>query len=120
MGGTVVSFFGRPAAIASGIAHFACDTGAPILPGYLKRLEGPLDNELVYCGEIKYELTGDRDRDVETILREVAKKGEEMIRESPEQWIGWFGLRGCRKRAEKILKAEKEAGEVEKVLQGTS
>ncbi len=71
-------------------------------------------------GEIAYELTGDRDSDVQTILREVIKKGEEMIRESPEQWIGWFGLRGWRKRAEKILKAEKEAAETEKVLQGAS
>lgn len=109
-GGTIVDFFGRPAALASGIAHFACDTGAPILAGFVKRGKDPLDYRLLWYGEIPYELTGDREADVETILKKVVKAGEDMIREAPEQWIGWFGLRSWRKRAEKMMREAKPEG----------
>jgi lauroyl/myristoyl acyltransferase len=106
MGSTVVDLFGRPAAIASGIAHFACDLNVPILPGFLKRTDDPLRFELVYDGDIEYTLTGDREADVKAILDQVVRRGEEMIRQEPGQWIGWFGMRGWRKRAEKLLREE--------------
>jgi lauroyl/myristoyl acyltransferase len=103
VGGTVMDFFGQPTAVASGIAHFACDSGAPILAYYLKRREDPLTYELIYCGELSYELTGDRSNDVRTILAAVLKKGEEIIKEAPDQWIIWFGLRSWRQRAKRII-----------------
>jgi lauroyl/myristoyl acyltransferase len=108
-GKTVAGFFGRPTAIASGIAHIACDTGAVIVPGYIRRNERPLEYQYVAFPELSYTLTGDRDADVEMILNKVIEIGEIMIRQDPAQWIGWFGLRGWRRRAEKILKAEEEA-----------
>ncbi|OFW60622.1 MAG: hypothetical protein A2Y75_01955 [Candidatus Solincola sediminis] len=108
-GGTVADFFGRPTAIASGIAHIACDTGAVIVPGYIKRNERPLEYQYVAYPEFSYTLTGNREADVESVLNQVIEIGETLVRQAPEQWIGWFGLRGWRRRAEKILQDEMKA-----------
>ncbi len=108
-GSTVVDFFGRPAAMASGVAHFACDSNAPMASGFFKRGKGPLDYELIGCPDISYTLTGDRDQDVKTILAQVIEFGEQMIRMVPEQWIGWFNLRDWRKRAQQILEEKGQA-----------
>ena len=107
--GTVADFFGRPPAIASGIAHIACDTGAVIVPGYIKRNERPLEYQYVAYPEFSYTLTGNREADVESVLNQVIEIGETLVRQAPEQWIGWFGLRGWRRRAEKILQDEMKA-----------
>jgi lauroyl/myristoyl acyltransferase len=101
-GGTVRDFFGRPTAIASGIAHFICDSGAPVVAAFFKRGKGPLDYEMIGY-DFEYSLTGDRSTDVPAILEKVIRLGEEMIREAPGQWIGWFGLKNWRKSAQKIL-----------------
>jgi KDO2-lipid IV(A) lauroyltransferase len=105
-GGTVVDFFAHPTAIASGIAHFACDSGAPIVPGYLLRGEKPLDYTLTLFEPLEYELTGDREADVKGILEMVVREGERLIRDAPDQWIGWLGMRGWRNKAQKMLKDE--------------
>jgi lauroyl/myristoyl acyltransferase len=105
-GGTVVDFFGHPTAIASGIAHFACDSNAPILPGYLLRGRKPLDYTLTLFEPLPYELTGDREADVKRILDMVVDEGERLIRDAPDQWIGWMGMRGWRKKAQKMLKSD--------------
>jgi KDO2-lipid IV(A) lauroyltransferase len=105
-GGTVVDFFGHPTAIASGVAHFACDSGAPILPGYLLRGNKPLDYTLTLFDPLEYELTGDREADVKRILETVVRQGEKMIRDAPDQWLGWLGMRGWRRKAQKMLKSE--------------
>jgi lauroyl/myristoyl acyltransferase len=112
-GGTVVDFFGHPTAIASGIAHFACDSGVPIIARFFKRGKGPLDYEMVGYPAFRYTLTGDRSADVQEILRRVVEQGEEMIREAPEQWIGWFGLKSWRSKAQRILEERSNAREVE-------
>ncbi|OFW56844.1 MAG: hypothetical protein A2W01_02125 [Candidatus Solincola sediminis] len=105
-GGTAVDFFGHPTAIASGIAHFACDSGAPILPGYLLRGKNPLHFSLTLFDPLEYELTGDREADVKRILEMVIKEGERLIRSAPDQWLGWLGMRGWRRKAEKMMKSE--------------
>jgi len=104
-GGSIVDFFGHPTAIASGIAHFACDSGAPILPGYLLRGKKPLDYSLTLFDPLEYELTGDREADVKRILEAVIKEGERLIRSAPDQWLGWLGMRGWRRKAEKMMKS---------------
>lgn len=108
-GSTVVDFFGRPAAMASGVAHFACDSNAPMASGFFKRGKGPLDYELIGCPDMSYTLTGDRDQDVKTILAQVIEFGEQMIRMAPEQWLGWLNLRDWRKRAQQILEEKGQA-----------
>jgi lauroyl/myristoyl acyltransferase len=105
-GGTVVDFFGHPTALASGIARIACDKCPVVIPGYLKRNRRPLEYEFVAHPEFTYTCIGDSEADVEGVLKQLVEMGETMIREVPEQWIGWLGLRGWRRRAEKILKEE--------------
>jgi lauroyl/myristoyl acyltransferase len=102
-GKTPAQFFGRPTALASGIARLACETNAPIIGGFVKRLHDPLDFELVSRGEIAYELSGELARDIGAVLDRVVEEGEALIRESPEQWIGWLGLPAWRKKAGLIL-----------------
>ncbi|MBN2167938.1 MAG: hypothetical protein JW738_01730 [Actinobacteria bacterium] len=103
-GSRVVELFGKPAAMASGIAHFAVDTGAPILPANLYRGEKPYQLKAVIRPMLKYELTGDRETDLLNILQTVMKQLEEEIMDAPEQWSNWIGLGMWWKKAEKIQK----------------
>jgi KDO2-lipid IV(A) lauroyltransferase len=103
-GESVIDFFGRPTALASGIAHFAYDTGAPIVPVCLLRGTRPLERRLAIYEPLTYNLNGNRSSDIITILSEVIRSGEELIRDAPGQWMGWFGLRQWRKQAEQLLK----------------
>ncbi|MDY6794807.1 MAG: lysophospholipid acyltransferase family protein [Actinomycetota bacterium] len=91
-GNYVVEFMGKPAALASGIAHFAVDTGAPIVPAVLLRRAKPLMYTLKFYKPLTYDLTGDRKKDIGIIMREVIKAGERKIREAPDQYLNWFGL----------------------------
>ncbi len=91
-GSTVVDFFGYPAAMASGIAHFARKTGAAIVPFAIYRGRDVFGHHLVIHEPIAYEITGDEEHDVESIMSKVMEAGEAMIREAPEQWMSWFGL----------------------------
>jgi lauroyl/myristoyl acyltransferase len=91
-GKRVVKFLGRPAALADGVAHWAYDTGAPILPIALLRTGRPYQYRLVIGEPLSYELTADRKTDVRTILQAVTISMEDIIRLAPDQWMGWFGL----------------------------
>jgi len=97
-----VCFFGRPAAMAAGIAHFACDTGAPIIPFSLLRGRGVLDRRLTFYPPLSGPSSGDHAKDVENIMREVAAAAERQIRSAPGQWMSWFGLWHWWKRAEEL------------------
>jgi lauroyl/myristoyl acyltransferase len=91
-GGFVVDFLGRPAAMASGIAHFVLNTGATIVPVSLQRGGDVFGHRLKLYEPLEYELDGDRRRDLNTIMTEVTRVGGEIIREAPGQWMSWFGL----------------------------
>ncbi len=91
-GRCVVDFFGRPAAMAAGIGHFAMETGAAVVPFVLLRGERVFDNRLIFHEPITVKRAGDRSEGIRTIIGEVAKAGERMIRDAPEQWESWFGL----------------------------
>lgn len=93
-GDGLVDVFGRPAALATGIASFALDTGAPIVPAIILDGKRGFRRRLVVYPPLSYELTGDRRADVAAIMREVAAAGERQIREEPSQWLSWFGLHG--------------------------
>jgi lauroyl/myristoyl acyltransferase len=102
MGDHIVKFFGRPTALVSGIAHFACQTGCPIVPVCILHGKGALDFRLIIESPLIYELSNDREKDVETVMGEIAKAGEDMIMKAPEQWMGWFGLTIWQDKAERI------------------
>jgi KDO2-lipid IV(A) lauroyltransferase len=92
-GKCVVELFGSPAAVADGIARFACDTGASIVPFLLVQEKGAIAHRLIFYPPIEYSLSEDRGGDVGAIMADVARAGEAMIREAPGQWMSWFGIR---------------------------
>ncbi|RJP35460.1 MAG: hypothetical protein C4536_00600 [Actinobacteria bacterium] len=107
-GNGIVEFFGRPAALASGLAHFAYDTGAPIVAFSLQRGKGPFDNLMKIYGIVRCDTAAERRSEVARIMREVVAYGEETIRDIPGQWISWFGLWQWWDNAREIM--EKKAG----------
>jgi len=105
-GSGIVEFFGRPAALASGVAHFAYDSGAPIVSFSLRRGKGPFDNILKVHGVVECDLTADRRSEVARVLQEVVKYGEEILGEIPGQWINWFGLWSFWDNAREIMESK--------------
>jgi lauroyl/myristoyl acyltransferase len=103
-----VEFFGRPAAFADGMAQFAFDSGAPIVPVIIARTRRPYRNRLIIHEPLEYELTGDRRTDTQTIQQEAARACERMIRLAPEQWMSWFGLWHWWSMAEELEAASQE------------
>ncbi len=91
-GSGIVDFFGRPAALASGVAHFAYDSGAPVACFSLRRGKGPYDNLLKFSGVVRCDTSAERGSEVARALQEIAGHGEDVIREAPGQWMSWFGL----------------------------
>lgn len=95
--GVFVPFFGREASTARGAALFHLKTGAPIIFG-----AAPCDDSGVY--RILFEplefpdLTGDREHDIEIIMRRISERLEQEIRKHPEQWLWlhrrWKSVRG--------------------------
>lgn len=102
-GNCIVDLFGRPAALTDGIARFACDTGASIVPFLLLQGKGAITHRLIFYPPIEYSLSEDRHGDVAAVMGEVARVGEVMIREAPEQWMSWFGIKQLWDRAEELL-----------------
>jgi len=91
-GNGVVEFFGRPAALATGVAHFSYDSGAPIVTFTLQRGRGPFDNSLYFFEPIESDPTGERKAEVARLMELVVRDAERIIHMAPEQWISWFGL----------------------------
>lgn len=106
-GNGIVEFFGRPAALASGLAHFSYDTGAPVIAFSLQRGKNPLDNLIKIYGVVHCDTSAERRSEVARIMREVVAYGEQTIRDVPGQWISWFGLWQWWDQAREIL--EKKA-----------
>ncbi|MCE5300633.1 MAG: lysophospholipid acyltransferase family protein [Spirochaetia bacterium] len=79
-----VEFFDRKIWVASTAARFAVKSGASIIVGCAKR------NGNNFYGDagpvLKYELSGDRDRDVRTVTQVIMSEAERIIMENPEQW----------------------------------
>ena len=86
-GNCIVDLFGRSAALADGIAHLAIDSEAPILPFALFHGKEPLDRRLIFYESLSFELTGNRSGDVKAIMTEVAKMGDRMVVEEPQEWM---------------------------------
>lgn len=90
-GGALVDFLGRPAATPMGPAVFARKFGAPVLPAFILRQPG--GKHKVVIGEImRYEDTGDPDKDLYDFTVRMTRIVEDIIRENPTQWL-WFQKR---------------------------
>jgi lauroyl/myristoyl acyltransferase len=109
-GSGTIEFFGRPAALTSGLAYFSYDTGAPVIVVALLRGKRPLENRMVILEPIFCDPTAERTTEVARVMREVTRKGEQLIRMAPGQWMSWFGLWQWWDTAREILERKEKAG----------
>lgn len=84
--GVFVDFFGRPAATTRGVAAFALETGAAVLPIVNFRL-GDGTYQVVMGEEIPLIRTGNRDRDLIENTQAYTTVLEHYIRRYPDQWF---------------------------------
>jgi lauroyl/myristoyl acyltransferase len=109
-GKRVVELFGRPAAVADGTAHFAYDTGAAIIHGYVIRDKWGIPCRGIIREQIRYDLTGDRETDITTIMQEVMRAVESEIRKMPDQYTQWGAIRMWWQKAEELQPIPRSSG----------
>ncbi len=83
--GVFADFFGHPACTNRGMALLALATKAPVVPGFLIRV----DNGFVMKFDPPLPLidTGDRIRDIEENTRQYNEAIEQVVRRYPDQWF---------------------------------
>jgi KDO2-lipid IV(A) lauroyltransferase len=85
----VVEFLGAPAEVSSVPARLALRTGAWVVPAMV--LRGPEDDTFIRpildTRGVRYEPTGDEDRDVRELTELILRSLEPFVREHPEQWF---------------------------------
>ena len=90
-GGAFMEFLGRTASTPMGAAVFARKFGSPVVPMFILRQKS--GKHKIVIGEImRYEDTGDTDKDLFDFTEKMTKLIDRMIRENPTQWI-WFQKR---------------------------
>ena len=89
--GVFVDFFGRPACTTNGLALLALHTDAPVVPGYILRLENG-KYRMVIKEEIAVIRTGDKDADILINTQNFSRFIEDTVREYPDQWF-WMHQR---------------------------
>lgn len=90
-GGAFLPFLGKIASTPMGPAVFARKFNSPVLPAFILRQKN--GKHKVVIGEIlRYESTGDTDKDLFTFTERMTKIVENIIRENPTQWL-WFQKR---------------------------
>ncbi len=89
--GAFLPFLGKTASTPMGPAVFACKFNAPVLPAFI--LRQPNGKHKVVIGEVmRFEDTGDTDKDLFAFTAKMTKILENIIRENPTQWL-WFQKR---------------------------
>jgi len=85
----LVDFLGAPAEVSSTPARIALRTGAWVVPAIVYR--GPESDTLVRpildTRTVRYEPTGDEERDVYALTRLILQSFEPHVRQHPEQWF---------------------------------
>jgi KDO2-lipid IV(A) lauroyltransferase len=89
--GVFVDFFGVKAATATGPIIFSMRTGAPLVPMFIYRLEGP-HHKIVIEPEVAIEDKGERNERIINAVQKVTTIIEEYIRRYPNEW-GWIHKR---------------------------
>jgi Kdo2-lipid IVA lauroyltransferase/acyltransferase len=89
--GVFVDFFERPACTTNGLALLAIRTQAPVVPGYIVRLENG-KYRLVFKEEMRIIRTGDEDEDIVINTQNFTRVIEGTVREYPDQWL-WIHQR---------------------------
>ena len=90
-GGAFMDFLGRTASTPMGAAVFARKFGSPVVPMFILRQKS--GKHRIVIGEImRYEDTGDTDKDLFAFTEKMTRIIDGIIRENPTQWI-WFQKR---------------------------
>ncbi len=89
--GIAVPFFGHDAMTAPTIAELALRYRVPVVPGHVVRLEGARFR-VIFEPPLALPDSGDRKRDVATVMAAVNARYEAWIRAHPEQWL-WLHRR---------------------------
>jgi KDO2-lipid IV(A) lauroyltransferase len=95
-GGVLVEFLGRVMALPVGPAVYHLKTGAPILPMFILRQQGG-GHKVIIDSPLQITLSGDDERDVFTIVEQIARVIESYIKQYPGQW-SWISKRRIRTR----------------------
>ena len=89
--GAFLPFLGKLASTPMGPAVFARKFNSPVIPAFIVRQ--PSGKHKVIIGEaLRYEDTGDTDRDLFEFTKRMTAIVEKIIRENPTQWL-WFQKR---------------------------
>jgi lauroyl/myristoyl acyltransferase len=83
--GVRVRFFGRETAVPAGPAALALKTKAVILPVFMYRHPDRSFESVIYP-PLTWTETGDRERDVQTIMQKLMDILQAVVRERPDQW----------------------------------
>lgn len=83
--GVRVRFFGHQTAVPAGPAVLALKTGATIVPVYMFRQPDRSFESLIFP-PIEPVNTGDRERDIQTIMQRLMDTMQAVVRERPDQW----------------------------------
>lgn len=91
-GGVFVEYFGRPASTAASMAEFVLEHNAAIIPTFAIWDKEKQRYLLRFEPELKFDLPGDREKDVIAITQTSTTAIERVVREFPDQWQ-WFHKR---------------------------
>ena len=90
-GGAFIDFLGRTASTPMGPAVFSRKFNSPVLPCFILRQKN--GRHKVIVGEaMRYDDTGDTDKDLFDLTVKMTKILETVVRENPTQWL-WFQKR---------------------------
>ena len=109
-GGAFIEFLGKTASTPMGAAVFAKKFNSPVVPAFIIRQ--PDGHHKVEIGEIlRYEDTGDSDKDLFDLTYKMTKILEKKILDNPTQWL-WFQKRWNTPVNEKKIKHHTVKAEV--------
>ncbi len=84
-----VDFLGAPAVVSAAPARIALRTGAWVVTAMV--LRGPQSDAIIRpvldFRSVRYEPTGDEERDVRELTQQILRSLEPILREHPEQWF---------------------------------
>jgi len=89
--GIFVDFFGVKAATATGPVIFSLRTGAPLVPMFIQRIEGPR-HHIVILPPLEIDPKREKEEAIHDVVQELTKLIEGYIRKYPHEW-GWIHKR---------------------------
>jgi len=98
--GVSVTFFGEQVEVPAGPARLALRAGAAVVPAAFARVEPHSLEVTTLCDfEVRPEVTGNEDRDVQTLTQAIVASHERFIRAYPDQWYMFRPFWDSKRRA---------------------